>query len=73
MKTRTGSFPIGVRRGWSDWQKDLSGMIAWAKESGLEVIDVGRDAERVGQQLVDAGLRIGSVDLLEWEGMISAD
>ncbi|MBA3871041.1 MAG: sugar phosphate isomerase/epimerase [Anaerolineae bacterium] len=73
MKTRTGSFPIGVRRGWSDWQKDLSGMIAWAKESGLEVVDIGRDTEIAGQQLVDAGLRIGSVDLLEWEGMISAD
>ncbi|MCC6895001.1 MAG: sugar phosphate isomerase/epimerase [Anaerolineae bacterium] len=73
MKTRTGSFPIGFRRGWSDWQKDTAGAIAWAKESGLEVIDIGRDADRIGKTIVDAGLRIGSVDLLEWEGMISAD
>ena len=23
MKTRTGNFPIGFRRGGTDWQKDL--------------------------------------------------
>lgn len=73
MKTRTGSFPIGFRRGWSDWQKDLAGAITWAKNSGLEVIDLGRDGDKAGRQVVDAGLRLGSVDLLEWEGMISAD
>ena len=73
MKTRTGGFPIGMRRGWSDWQKDTSGMIAWTKNSGLEVVDVGRDGDKVGKQIIDAGLRIGSVDLLEWEAMISAD
>jgi sugar phosphate isomerase/epimerase len=73
VKTRTGSFPIGVRRGWSDWQKDLGGMIAWVKQSGLEVIDPGRDGNTVGRQLVEAGLRIGSVDLLEWNTMISAN
>src|SRR4051812_44744361 len=73
MKTRTGSYPIGLRRGWSDWQKDLTGLITWAKQSGLEVVDAGRDGDKVGRQIVDAGLRIGSVDLAEWEGMISAD
>ncbi len=73
MKTRTGGFPIGFRRGWSDWQKDTAGMIAWAKQSGIEVVDPGRDGDKVGKQIVDAGLRIGSVDLVEWEGMISAD
>ena len=73
MKTRTGNFPIGFRRGWSDWQKDTQGMIGWATQSGLEVVDIGRDAPEVGRSIIDAGLRIGSVDLLEWEGMISAD
>ena len=73
MKTRTGNFPIGVRRGWSDWQQELSTVIAWAKASGLEVLDIGRDAAAVGRQIIEAGLRIGSVDLLEWEMMISAD
>ena len=73
MKTRTGSFPIGVRRGGSDWQKDLSNVITWAQTSGLELIDVARDGDRAGRQVIDAGLRVGSVDLLEWQGMISAD
>ncbi len=73
MKTRTGGYPIGFRRGWSDWQKDTAGMIGWAKENGLEVVDIGRDGDTVGKAVIDAGLRIGSVDLLEWEGMISAD
>ncbi len=73
MKTRTGNFPIGVRRGWSDWPQHLSTVITWAKASGLEVLDIGRDAATIGRQIIDAGLRIGSVDLLEWELMISAD
>src|SRR5579872_5050038 len=73
MKTRTGNFPIGLRRSWWDWQKDLSATIAWAKDSGLEVIDLERNGDRVAQQVVDAGLRIGSVDLLEWNTMIAAD
>lgn len=73
MKTRTGSFPIGFRRGWSDWQKDLPTIITWAKNAGLEVVDVGRDGDKAGRQVVEAGLRIGSVDLLEWETMIAAD
>lgn len=73
MKTRTGGFPIGFRRGWSDWQKDLTGAIQWATENGLEVMDLGRDGDKTGKQVIDAGLLIGSVDLAEWEGMISAD
>lgn len=73
MKTRTGSYPIGLRRGWSDWQKDLSGLIDWAKKNELEVIDLGRDGDVAGKTVVDAGLRIGSVDFKEWQPMISAD
>jgi sugar phosphate isomerase/epimerase len=73
MKTRTGGFPIGFRRGWSDWQKDLSATIAWAKSSNLECIDLGRDGDTAGRQVADAGLGVGSVDLLEWQSMISPD
>ncbi|MFN8491522.1 MAG: sugar phosphate isomerase/epimerase [Caldilineaceae bacterium] len=73
MKTRTGSFPIGFRRGWTDWQKDIDSLIAWAKENGLEAIDLGKDANVVGQKVLDAGLRIGSVDLRDNKGMISPD
>jgi sugar phosphate isomerase/epimerase len=73
LKTRTGSFPIGFRKAWWAWQKDLAGLIRWAQESGFEGIDAERDGDKTGQPIIDAGLRIGSVDLLEWQGMISAD
>jgi sugar phosphate isomerase/epimerase len=54
-----------------EWHKDLPGLIAWAKANGLSGIDIGKDADKIGQQILDAGLRIGSVDLKEWQGMIS--
>jgi sugar phosphate isomerase/epimerase len=73
MKTRTGNFPLGFRlRGWSDWEKDLAGAIAWTKANNLEVIDL-KDGDRAAQPVIAAGLRVGSVDLPEWRGMISPD
>ena len=73
MNTRTGNFPIGFRRGWSDWQKDLAGLISWTKQNNLSAIDIGRDVEDIGKTIQDAGLRLGTVDLKEWQGMISPD
>lgn len=70
--TRTGNFGIGFRRGWNDWQKELGSLIQWAKENGFTCLDVGRDAE-AAKQITDAGLAVGSADLLVWEAMISAD
>jgi len=71
MNTRTGNFPIGFRRGWTDWQKDITSLIQWSKDNGLSGIDIGRDPDTVGKQITGAGLRLGSVDLKEWQGMIS--
>ncbi len=73
MKTRTGNFPIGFRRGGGAWQKDLAALIAWAKENNLEAIDLRKDGDQTVKAAVDAGLRIGSIDLAEWQGMISPD
>ncbi len=73
MKTRTGKFPIGFRRGGGEWRNDLSALIAWAKENGLEAIDLGRDGDTTAKVVIDAGLRVGTVDLREWQGMISPD
>jgi sugar phosphate isomerase/epimerase len=73
MKTRTGQFPIGFRRGGTDWQKDMASLIAWAQSNELECIDLGKDAPQSGKTAIDAGLRIGSVDLLDTKGMISPD
>jgi sugar phosphate isomerase/epimerase len=73
MKTRTGGFEIGFRRGWSDWQKDLSGVVSWANDNDLRVLDLGRDGAETIQTVQNAGVRVGTVDLLEWNGMISPD
>jgi sugar phosphate isomerase/epimerase len=74
VKTRTGNFPIGLRRGGGDWQKDLPTLLEWATSNGLEAIDISStNAEAAGKAILDAGLRIGSVDLADTKGMIAAD
>ncbi len=73
MKTATGNFPLGWRRRNFAWEQDLDGMIAWALENDIEVIDLGRDADSITKTVVDAGLRIGSADLAVWTEMMSPD
>jgi sugar phosphate isomerase/epimerase len=73
MKTRTGGFDIGFRRGWSEWQRDLDGLLRWAKSNDLGVIDLGNDADTVAGKVNAAGLRVGSADLQEWRGLLSPD
>ncbi len=71
--TRTGGFPIGFRRLWFQWHKDLDGLVAWAKENHFGAIDLGMDADQTGGAVVKAGLKLGSVDLAVWQRMISPD
>jgi sugar phosphate isomerase/epimerase len=73
LRTRTGDFPIGFRRGGGAWQADLAELLEWAVANELEVIDLRADADVTGRMVVDAGLRIGSVDLPDNKGMIAAD
>src|SRR5580698_8819832 len=54
LSTRTGSFPIGFRRGWSDWQKDLPAVLAWSKSEELSVIDLGGGAAEAMSLVKDA-------------------
>jgi len=70
MGTRTGNFGIGFRRGWGDWQADFAKLIEWSKDHGFDAIDTAKDVADA-KQVIDGGLRCGSVDLLEWQGMIS--
>lgn len=73
-RTRTGSFPIGFRRGWSDWQKTLPGLIDFAKTHGFEVVDVGAIPAAEIKQILDSGLGLGSVDLPQkWADLASPD
>ncbi|MGF1447929.1 MAG: sugar phosphate isomerase/epimerase family protein [Opitutales bacterium] len=72
--TRTGDFPIGFRRGWSDWQKDTAALIAYAVREGFGCIDWPGEAFDEAKQCMDAGLRVGSVDLPgDWAIYHSAD
>jgi len=69
--TRTGQFGIGFRRGGGEWQKDLGGLIEWARANDFECIDV-RGVEAV-RQMHEAPLPVGSADLPDGRGMISPD
>ena len=74
MATRTGSFPIGFRRGWSDWQKkDLKALAQWAKSSGFDRIDLGRASHEDISILRAAGLDIGSADLIDFGAIMAND
>jgi sugar phosphate isomerase/epimerase len=73
MRTRTGKFRIGFRRGWSNWQKDLASLAVWAKDTGFEAIDLGHvTATEVGQ-VHTAGLQVVSVDVIDWSALLSPD
>ena len=71
LKTQTGNFPLGIRRG-GGWQSDLPALLEWAKSNEIGVIDIGRNTDEIAQ-VQDAGLQVGSVDLLEWQPMFSSD
>jgi sugar phosphate isomerase/epimerase len=71
--TLTGSFPIGFRRGWIDWQKDLGNVISFAKDNGFEAIDVGALPRAELERIAKAGLRIGSIDIMGWTELVSPD
>jgi sugar phosphate isomerase/epimerase len=67
-------FPFGVRRGWSDWQKrDLRAFLAWVKQSGFDVDDLMNVSCEELNEVKEAGLRIGSVDLLDFGQIMSSD
>jgi len=65
MPTRTGNFPIGFRRGWTEWFKDTPKLAAWAKQNGFESIDLNRATLDDIAEVKNAGLKLGSVDLID--------
>lgn len=73
LATRTGGFPIGFRQGWTEWFKDIDGMVAWAKSQNIGVIDLGGNCVPHLPKMKENGIRIGSVDLQDWQGLISDD
>ena len=74
MPTRTGTFPIGFRRGGGEWQrKDLSSLAAWAKSTGFDVIDLMNVSPEDIAALKSAGLKLGSADLLDFGNIMAND
>jgi len=73
MKTRTGEFSIGFRRGNSAWQKDLAALLAWSITNDLHVIDLNREGSKIVPVVINKGMTVGSVDLPDVKGMISSD
>ena len=72
-RTATGGFPIGFRyTPLSAWSHDLARLIAWVKEKNFGALDVQGGAEQV-TAVNEAGLKVGSVDLPKWQGMLSLD
>jgi sugar phosphate isomerase/epimerase len=71
--TRTGKFPIGFRRGWSDWQKDLSQLADWAKSQQFEALDLMSVKPEDLKTLAASDLRIGSADLLDFGKLMQHD
>src|SRR3954451_21272473 len=73
MPTRTASLPIGLRRLGSDWNKDLPALLAWAKQSGFEALDLNVATPADVTAVRSAGLRLGSIDLLEMGKLLVND
>ena len=73
LKTRTGGFGIGFRRGGGGWQREIAFLIDWAKKHGFGAIDLGAGDTPDAAAVKDAGLRLGSVDLAGGRSLISPD
>lgn len=74
MHTTTGQFPIAFRRGWSDWQKkDAASLAKWTSENGFSAIDLMNVSAKDFEILAQHKLSIGSVDLLDFGAIMSAD
>ena len=73
MGTRTGNFPVGFRRGWSEWQKNTKNLAQWAKSAGFERIDLGAATAEDVKTLRGAGVDVGSVDVLDFGAIVSPD
>lgn len=72
--TRTGHFPIGFRRGWTEWQKNLGSLVQWARTNSFECLDVGPLPPEELKQITAAGMKIGTVDVRQpWDQLASPD
>ena len=72
--TSTGQFPLAFRRGWSAWQKDsLAALAKWAAENGFAALDLMNLSAADVKNVEAAGVRVGSLDLLDFGALLSPD
>lgn len=72
MPTRTGNYPIGFRRG-GGWQTDIAKVIEFAREGGFTAIDLGSATDEDIKALREAGIGVGTCDLLDMGLLLSDD
>ena len=72
-KTRTGGYAIGIRRLNSNWQADIWDVVQWAKVNDFDAVDLRNGDDNDVHTVAGAGLRVGSIDLADWQGMICSD
>ena len=73
LKTKTGDFPIGFRKGGSGWQTGIKSLIDWANANQFAFMDLGNDADQYISIAEKTNMEIGSVDLPYWNQLISAN
>jgi sugar phosphate isomerase/epimerase len=73
MPTRSANLPIAFRRLNSEWNKDLPALLAWAKQSGFEAIDLNQASPADVAAVRAAGLRLGSIDLIDMGKLLATD
>lgn len=74
MPTRTANLPIAFRQLYSEWNKDRPALLAWAKTAGYEAIDLLGQASPADVAAVRAaGLRLGTVDLIDMGKLLATD
>jgi len=72
MSTRTGQFPVGIRQGGA-WRNNLPAALAFLKTNGFDAIDLGETNEDEIEAVRDAGLRVGTCDVLSMGDLYSPD
>lgn len=73
MVTRTGKYKIGFRRGWSDWQKNVAAVVSFASDHGFKGVDLNKATPDDVAVVKSAGLQLGSVDLVDFVNIATAD
>ncbi len=72
-KTATGDFPIGFRLPGGDWVKPHKNAAAFAVENDFDFLDLRISSADELKEVTDTGCDVGSVDMIRWMDLISAD